>query len=164
MTPDDSIPARIRSLMQAFAVQQSEFADQAGIIRQTLSSILTGRTRPGAETLQSVKTRWPQVDLNWLLTGLGEMFVSAGPIAALDVQEALSQAVIARAESHMYQQQVQSQGAMIATLQRELERIRKQSGDSGQPSAYVPTHPHNRPVVGFKLAISRRVRGVRSEA
>ncbi|WP_336776846.1 helix-turn-helix domain-containing protein [Paenibacillus sp. MMO-58] len=45
---------------------QISFADKLGISQERLSEIEKGKTKPSADTLQQLRSKF-QVDLNWLL-------------------------------------------------------------------------------------------------
>ena len=48
-------------------VSQADFGKKTGIIQQTLSSIMAGKSKPGYESLYKVKKAYPLVNLNWLV-------------------------------------------------------------------------------------------------
>jgi len=51
----------------------SQFADEIGIQRSSMSHVLTGRNKPSLEFVQRILKRFPEVDTNWLLFGTGAM-------------------------------------------------------------------------------------------
>ena len=54
-------------------VQFAEFLQQSPA---TLSSIFTKRTRPTINILEAIKNKVPQISLEWLMMGLGEMYTT----------------------------------------------------------------------------------------
>lgn len=64
---------RLLRFLEAENITQSQFADALGITRATVSHILSGRNRPGFEFLESLALRYPELNLEWLITGRGRM-------------------------------------------------------------------------------------------
>ena len=62
--------------MEYFNYSPSIFADEIGVIRSSISHIISGRNNPGLELLQKVLIRFPQISSDWLLLGRGEMVLS----------------------------------------------------------------------------------------
>lgn len=60
--------------METLEYTPSVFADEVGVIRSSISHIMSGRNKPGVELLQKVLKRFPEVSAEWLLAGLGPMF------------------------------------------------------------------------------------------
>jgi transcriptional regulator with XRE-family HTH domain len=53
---------------------QSEFADYVGLAPATLSSIFNGRTRPTLNVVEVLKKKIPNINMEWLMFGEGEMY------------------------------------------------------------------------------------------
>lgn len=47
----------------------SQFADEIGVQRSSISHILSGRNKPSLEFIQKVINRFPKVDSTWLING-----------------------------------------------------------------------------------------------
>ena len=56
---------------------QQEFSDYIGLAPATLSSIFNGRTRPTLNVVEALKKKIPNINVDWLLFGSGEMFSSS---------------------------------------------------------------------------------------
>jgi len=67
---------RLLKIMEYFNYSPSIFADEIGVIRSSISHIISGRNNPGLELLQKVLIRFPQISSDWLLLGRGEMMLS----------------------------------------------------------------------------------------
>lgn len=67
---------RIKELMEAQHMNQQTFSHCTGINTATLSSIFTGRTRPTLNIIESIMKKFPEVNINWLMFGQGEMMNS----------------------------------------------------------------------------------------
>ncbi|MBO7119869.1 MAG: helix-turn-helix transcriptional regulator [Bacteroidaceae bacterium] len=72
---------RISALMKSMGMSQKNFAEEICISPGSLSSILSGRNNPSLNTLNYIHERFPEVNMDWLLNGNGEMFVSAAPVS-----------------------------------------------------------------------------------
>lgn len=73
---------RIRKVMELAGLSQQEFAARLEISPASLSSIFTGRTNPTNNHVQAIHRAFPNINVNWLMFGEGEMMV---PSAASDV-------------------------------------------------------------------------------
>lgn len=67
---------RIKHLMETERMTQQEFADFLQQSPATLSSIFNGRTRPTMNIVDSIKAKIPDISLEWLLYGQGDMYRS----------------------------------------------------------------------------------------
>jgi transcriptional regulator with XRE-family HTH domain len=67
---------RIKALMAARQLSPSQFADQTTLPRPVVSHILSGRNKPSLEVAQKIMTAFPDVSVDWLLNGRGEMIAS----------------------------------------------------------------------------------------
>lgn len=65
---------RIRQIMESRRMTQSEFADYIELAPATLSSIFNGRTRPTLNVVEALKKKIPDINIEWLLFGIGEMY------------------------------------------------------------------------------------------
>lgn len=65
---------RIRLIMEKAKMSQQDFAAKLGISPASLSSIFTGRTNPTNNHVQAIHRVFPEINVNWLLFGEGEMY------------------------------------------------------------------------------------------
>ena len=56
---------------------QQVFASYIGTTPATLSGIFNDRTRPTINIIESIKKKFPDVSLEWLMFGQGEMYTSS---------------------------------------------------------------------------------------
>ena len=70
---------RIRSIMQSMRLSQQDFANRLGISAASLSSIFTGRTNPTNNHVMAVHRAFPEININWLMFGEGEMMAAVAP-------------------------------------------------------------------------------------
>ena len=64
---------RLRDWMEAKGVRSSVFADIIGVNRSTISHILSGRNKPSIDFLEKLLYVYPELNANWLITGVGYM-------------------------------------------------------------------------------------------
>lgn len=69
---------RIELLMKSYGMTPSQFADRTGIQRASVSHIISGRNKPSLEVLQKIYEAFPELDIKWLMTGVGEEPVTGG--------------------------------------------------------------------------------------
>ncbi len=63
---------RIEFIINSYGLSPSQFAERTGIPRASVSHILGGRNKPSLEILQKVAAAFPDVDLQWLMLGIGD--------------------------------------------------------------------------------------------
>ena len=82
---------RLLQFLQAENITQTQFADTLGVARGSVSHILAGRNKPGYDFLESLLLHYPELNLDWLLTGKGRMYKaeSASEQAAEDIGPSL---------------------------------------------------------------------------
>ena len=73
---------RISALMRHMGMSQKNFAEEICISPGTLSSIFSGRNNASLNTLNNIHERFPEVNMDWLMNGNGEMFVSGTQVSS----------------------------------------------------------------------------------
>lgn len=71
---NSQIFVRIDRLREKLLFNQATFADKTGISRAFYSDLKTGRVGISGEILYGIAKEFPWVNMNWVLTGEGEMF------------------------------------------------------------------------------------------
>ena len=72
---DSQVALRIKSIINALGITDSQFADKCSISRPTLSLLLAGKNKKISDVLLSqIHDAFPKVSILWLLFGEGEMF------------------------------------------------------------------------------------------
>ncbi len=66
---------RIRAIMEDKKMTQQSFANFIELSTATLSSIFNGRTNPTLKMVEAIRNKVPNININWLLFGEGEMYV-----------------------------------------------------------------------------------------
>ena len=65
---------RLQQFLNAENISQSQLADTLNVARAGVSHIISGRNRPGFDFLESMALHYPQLSMEWLLTGKGKMY------------------------------------------------------------------------------------------
>ena len=65
--------SRLKYWMEMEALKSSELADIIGVNRATISHILSGRNKPSIDFLQKLLSNYPELNANWLISGVGYM-------------------------------------------------------------------------------------------
>ena len=65
---------RLKLILERVNLTPGNFADKIGVAPATISHILSGRNKyPSAEVMLRLHETFPDIDLNWLLTGEGTL-------------------------------------------------------------------------------------------
>ncbi len=67
---------RISKVIEYSGLTPSEFADEIDVQRSSISHITSGRNKPSLEFIIKIKSRFPEILWDWLVTGEGEMLKS----------------------------------------------------------------------------------------
>jgi len=62
---------RLKKILQYHQLTASQFADQVGVQRSSISHILSGRNKPSLDFILKVTNKFTDVDIYWLLNGKG---------------------------------------------------------------------------------------------
>ena len=82
---------RLLQFLQAENITQTQFADTLSVARGSVSNILAGRNKPGYDFLESLILHYPNLNLEWLLSGKGKMYHDASEASAPSVESAPAQ-------------------------------------------------------------------------
>ena len=66
---------RLKQLRHHLGLTQAQFAKDLGVQQRTISNWETGRNEPNIDILALIIAKWA-VNINWLITGLGDMFTN----------------------------------------------------------------------------------------
>jgi transcriptional regulator with XRE-family HTH domain len=84
---------RIKELMDLKKMTATQFAEEIGLQRSSLSHVLSGRNNPSLDFMLKIKSKFPEIRLDWLLLGEGEMTSSTHKKEELKVKELQEPAV-----------------------------------------------------------------------
>lgn len=73
----NELSERLQIIIDLKELQPSKFADEISVQRSSMSHIIAGRNKPSLDFLQKVVLRFPDVNINWILTGIGEPIFTA---------------------------------------------------------------------------------------
>jgi len=65
---------RVKKIMLQLQLNSAQFALEIGIQGSTLSHLLHGRNKPSLDVLKKVLSRYPNINSDWLIMGIGPMF------------------------------------------------------------------------------------------
>ena len=75
----DEFTKRLEQLFEVYELTPSTFADKIGVQRSSISHLLSGRNKPSLDFVLKVQDVFPEVEMNWLLHGKGNMNQSPSP-------------------------------------------------------------------------------------
>ena len=67
---------RIRELMESLHKSQQDFAQFIEMSPASISSIFNGRTKPTLTIVEAIKKKIPDISVEWLLFGVGDMYAN----------------------------------------------------------------------------------------
>lgn len=134
---------RINLLLRAKNITARQFAEEIGIQPSGMSHILSGRNNPSLDFVMKVIRRWPEVNINWLMFGTGEMYASVPiGVSSTSTSTPVSEVVHEPESSDfdLFSQPVDSEVA--------VETV----GSVGSGSVYPDTNVSGSPVVDNSLS------------
>lgn len=69
--------SRIKQIIDKEKLSSTQFATEIGVQRSALSHVLSGRNKPSLDFMMKIKTRYPDINLDWLMLGKGKMIGAA---------------------------------------------------------------------------------------
>ena len=64
------IGTRLKQWIENKSLTAIEFSEEVGIQRSSLSHLFSGRNKPSVDVLIKIKNTYPEIDLEWLITGI----------------------------------------------------------------------------------------------
>lgn len=71
---------RIKDIILKEGLTSGSFADIIGVQRSSMSHIINGRNNPSLDFIIKTLQHFPKINPEWLLTGIGNMYRSEGPV------------------------------------------------------------------------------------
>ncbi|MCD8313548.1 MAG: helix-turn-helix transcriptional regulator [Bacteroidales bacterium] len=68
--------SRLQQFLSAENITQAQFADSINVARAGVSHIIAGRNKPSWDFLLNTMNRYPDLNIEWLMTGKGKMYKS----------------------------------------------------------------------------------------
>lgn len=78
---------RLQKFLSAENLTQAQFADSINVARGGVSHIISGRNYPSYEFIINTMKRYPDLNIEWLLTGKGKMYKSLPSEKAVQFQK-----------------------------------------------------------------------------
>lgn len=72
---------RVKLLMKENNLSSSDFAEKTGIQQSTFSHFINGRNKASLDVVTKIHEAFPDVSIEWLLYGNGEMYTALPPIS-----------------------------------------------------------------------------------
>lgn len=86
----ETLQDRILILLKELELNHSQFADEIGVQRSSISHVLSGRNKPSFEFLQKLFQAYPQINADWLIIGREPMFLDSKKPEKIDFPETAS--------------------------------------------------------------------------
>jgi transcriptional regulator with XRE-family HTH domain len=64
---------RVLEILKIKNLSPAQFADQIGVQRSSISHLISGRNKPSLEFIQKVIRTFPEISIDWLLSGEGPL-------------------------------------------------------------------------------------------
>jgi len=81
---------RIILLIKAMNQTAAQFADEIGVQKSSISHIISGRNNASLDFIQKILFRYPEVNMDWLMFGKGQIFKSSESITNVSTDQRLS--------------------------------------------------------------------------
>lgn len=73
---------RLKQFLAAENITQAQFADTIDVVRASVSHVLAGRNNPSYDFLKALMSKYPRLNMEWLMFGKGKMYKDAGEQAS----------------------------------------------------------------------------------
>lgn len=111
--------------------RKAEFAERVGIERSTYDKMEKGPHKPSADNLERIVLRFPNLNLTWLLTGIGRMLLEGGTVAepltsgeaTVEYANQLASNGLLREIIDNQKEQITDLRGMVVTLKEELGKF-----------------------------------------
>lgn len=65
---------RLKQFLAAENITQAQFADNIQVVRASVSHVLSGRNNPSYEFIRAIMSKYPLLNMEWLMLGRGKMY------------------------------------------------------------------------------------------
>ena len=90
---------RIKQIISANELSVSAFAKSIGLAQVTVNNYILGKRKISFELIDAIAKNYPNISLEWLLRGEGEMYVSNKPQQTTSIGEAYYQKMLREMEA-----------------------------------------------------------------
>lgn len=78
---------RLKQFLAAENITQSQFADKIDVGRASISHVLSGRNNPSYEFIKAIMSKYPTLNMEWLMFGKGKMYNTPHPASTEKIRE-----------------------------------------------------------------------------
>ena len=72
--------ARLKQFLAAENITQAQFADNINVVRASVSHVLSGRNNPSFDFIKAMMSKYPRLNIDWLMFGKGKMYKDSVPM------------------------------------------------------------------------------------
>lgn len=136
---------RIMQIMKMEHMTQQEFAQRLDLSPASLSSIFNGRTNPTNNHVQAIHRCFPNININWLMFGEGEMYMN--PACHSENQDTIGSGRDMESEKDPNEQQISSTpiynkvDGLVGELSDSSQELMSQQGLFTKDSVYPEINP-----------------------
>lgn len=144
---------RILQFLAAENITQAQFADTIEVARATVSHVIAGRNKPGFDFIESISHHYPDLNIEWLITGKGKMYKSNGveniPAMKPQIQKSTSNDELFSFENDSLPSNEEAITSEIAAAEsafrRAVEKTHPVAVQTNKPAAPEPALPRMSP-------------------
>lgn len=82
---------RLKQFLSAENISQAQFADSINVVRASVSHVLSGRNNPSYEFIKAIMSKYPLLNIEWLMLGKGKMYRESAKEAPVEQSEEIMQ-------------------------------------------------------------------------
>ena len=71
MVNSQDFSKRLQKILDYYSLSATSFSEKMSVNRSTISHLLSGRNKPSLEFVMKILSKFPEVELYWLLNGKG---------------------------------------------------------------------------------------------
>ena len=71
---------RLKQFLAAENITQAQFADNINVVRASVSHVLSGRNNPSFDFIKAMMSKYPRLNIDWLMFGKGKMYKDSVPM------------------------------------------------------------------------------------
>jgi len=116
---------RVGEVLKAKALKKSVFCKMTGFSHVTLSNIINNKTLlPSISILNTISEHFPEVDMNWLVTGKGKMYRSTAAVLGEIGEDDKSKFNPETKEA--MKMLINTQQKLMLMMEKDIERMQKE--------------------------------------
>lgn len=122
---------RLQQFLAAENISQAQLADSLNVARAGISHILAGRNKPSYDFLTSLLSKYPKLNIEWLMFGKGRMYKDDHDVQQPPVQAAVAMPIKSIPESLFDDYDIEeventTPTTEIKTIDNSVQKIEKQ--------------------------------------